>query len=252
MPISMRRATALRKRGDKREARCKEQREQSVKLLRDGIKVSEVMRATGLSRGTVGRIKGTLKRIMAQIAVDGRKSFSSTSCLLSDEAVRAWRARSSEVTYRKAKNKNSAKLHAERYEHVESYSEALRNIDAKHLGIFMNSNRLWNMDETAICAETGHETKGFSSMQNHHGRFRGQRAGKTKKYITAVVVVSESDCFALPLFIVSGKHVMRSWFEPLTATECSEDPRLQWMTRPSWMPDDAVVLMSENGSNDKS
>lgn len=78
------------------------------------------------------------------------------------------------------------------------------------MGIFKDPDRLWNMDEEAVCAETGQAMEVFSGVKSHHGGLIGNKSWKKSKHITAVVVVSASGRCAPPIFNVSGKHVMRS------------------------------------------
>ena len=195
--------------------------------------------------------KEDLKRAMTQISRDGRAGFRTKTKSASDDAVRAWRARNRETTYRYAENKSVAKLRAERYDHVASLERALKEVEKRNPNIFSHAERLWNMDETAIEVEYGKKRKVFSSSKSHHGGTKSQRGGKQSKHITAVVAVSASGRKTPPIFIVAGKNIMSSWFQPLSVEQIMGDTRLQWLTADDWFPRDAVVLMTENGSIEK-
>lgn len=97
--------------------------------------------------------QNALKRVMSKVAADGRSAFRGKGGAPSDNAIRAWRARNRDITFRKAENKNAAKLHAERFEHVESFDKSLWSVSEKHSCIFDDPVNLRNMDETAICAQ---------------------------------------------------------------------------------------------------
>lgn len=196
--------------------------------------------------------KNTVKSLMAQISTDGRVGFQTRSGIPSDDTLRAWRARNRDVTYRVAENKRTASLVAERYEHVCTFKKALQSVEERHSGIFSDPERVWNLDETAVSPEFGRKVKVFSPSGSHHGGSRAQRGTKSNKHVTALVAVSASGRRAPPLFIVSGKRIMESWFEPLDAFQVGDCKQLQWLSVPNWFPQDAVILMSENGSMEQS
>ena len=81
-----------------------------------------------------------LKTIIAKIAAGGRPGW--LSRLPCDDAVRSFRARHHEITFRNSENKDSAKLKGESFEHVLSYVTALKQVDTVHPGIFRNADRL--------------------------------------------------------------------------------------------------------------
>lgn len=55
-----------------------------------------------------------LKRVMALITADGRKTFRSATGVQSNDDIRNYRAQNRDITFRKAENKTASKLHAER------------------------------------------------------------------------------------------------------------------------------------------
>lgn len=193
----------------------------------------------------------TLKGVMGEIASDGRPGFRTTNGTPSDAAIRHWRATNRDTTYRKAENKTTAKLNAERFDHVQTFETALKKVGEINPGIFDNPERLWNMDETKVSAEFGQRQKVFGSSDTHHGGSRANNGGKCGKHITAVLAVSASGRKVPPVFIISGKNVMKNWFHGLSHQQIGGDPRLLWLTTNSWCPRDALILMSENGSMEK-
>lgn len=195
--------------------------------------------------------KSTLKSVMAQVSADGRTGFRTANGIPSEDTVRSWRARNRDVTYRVAENKRTASLVAERHDHVLTFKNALAQISEKHPGIFADPDRLWNLDETDVTAEFGRKIKVFSSSRSHHGGRRAQRGGKSSRHVTALVAVSASGRKTPPLFIVSGKRIMDSWFEPLKKFQVGNCKQLQWLAAPKWFPEDSVILMSKKGSMEK-
>lgn len=192
--------------------------------------------------------KNTVKTLMAKISADGRSGFRTPSGIPSEDAVRAWRVRNRDMTYRAVENKRTASLVAERYEHVVTFKNALQSIEAKHSGIFSDPDRVWNLDETAVSTELGRKTKAFCPSGSIQGRSRAQRGRKSSRHDSALVPISASGRRAPPMFVVSGKRMMKSWFEPLEKSQVGDRKELQWLAAPRWFPDDAVILMSDNGS----
>ena len=62
-----------------------------------------------------------LRRAMMEIVGDRRTGFRTKNGYVSDDVIRARRARNRDITYRYAENKTTAKLNAERYDHVASF-----------------------------------------------------------------------------------------------------------------------------------
>ena len=96
-----------------------------------------------------------LQSIFAKTASDGRDTFRTSNGLPSMDTIRSWRAKNRDITFRKLESKSRSKLLAERPEHVRTLQTALQTVAQLHPGIFENPNRLWNLDETEICASNG-------------------------------------------------------------------------------------------------
>ena len=92
----------------------------------------------------------TLRAIMAPIANDGRPGFHINDNMLSLDAVRSWRTGNRDITFRTAENKEQAKLHAENYGHLSTFVRVLKAVQFEFPGIFLEPDRLWNMDETSV------------------------------------------------------------------------------------------------------
>ena len=263
-------ATAVRKSGISR-ATC-----DRIKKANDGKNTSELAKLLNPAQNRAGKrtvlsseeesmIKDRLKyaaergfaydanmlaNVMREIASDGRKSYSTASGTPSKEAIRSFRARHRDITYRCAENKHTAKLRAENLDHVATFTRALQNVEKDHPTIFNNSDKLWNLDETEICADTGRKIKVFGSSSTHHGGSRAQH-GRAGRHVTAVMCCSASGKICPPTFIISGVNIMRSWFEPLSCEQIQGNNSLKWLCRRDWFPREALVLTSKNGSMEK-
>ena len=189
-----------------------------------------------------------LKIVMAKIAADGRPGW--LSRLPCDDAVTSFRARHSEITFRKSENKDSEKLKGENFELVLSYVTALKQVDTVHPGIFRNADRLWNMHETKVDAEFGKIVKVLGPPNTHQrGLVSSTSAAGSRKHVTYVIAISASGLKAPPFFIVAGKNRMSKWFEPLNSGIYKfENGRPHPLSEHGWCPDDACVAMTENGS----
>lgn len=97
----------------------------------------------------------------------------SASGIPSMDALRSWRAKNRDISYRKEENNSAAKLRDECLDHVATIAIALQEIEEKHGVIFHDADRVWNMDETSICTEAGKVVKVLSGVHNHHGGFTG-------------------------------------------------------------------------------
>lgn len=191
-----------------------------------------------------------LRAVMGRIAADGRKGWKNG--IPSYDTIRSFRARHRDITCRKAESKEHAKLKAENYAHVETFFDALQQVQNLHPGILINPNVIWNMDETAVDANEGDSTKVLSGADSHHGGFRGSStAYGICKHITAVVAVSASGLIAPPFFIIAGKKLSQRWWAPVKGTLknghcvagiCSR------FTKPNWFPHTGVIKLTENGS----
>ena len=201
-------------------------------------------------RGFAVDVSG-IKRIMMEVANDGRKGWK--NAVPSDDAVRAFRARHREITFRNYERKENAKLKGESYEHVQRYFEVLKDIEAKHPGILQDGNRIWNMDETAVDSTFGQKRKVFGPSNTHHGGFvASAKTAGAGKHITCVVAVSASGKKAPPFFIVSGKNVMSNWVEPLPSIYKNSGEICRKFEQENWFPKDGVIKCTEKGSMEMS
>lgn len=167
-------------------------------------------------------IDKNIRTIMNKIADDGRKRRWKYN-VRSDAAIRFYRARNRDITYRKAEHKTFAKLKAERYEHIKIFFDTMMNVEKLHPGITKNGDCVWNLDETAIDFSQGHIKKAFTCSSSRHGAFTGcsSRIG-ANKHITAVVAVSVAGRMTSTIFVVTGKHVMSKSFDVIP---CSSSTR---------------------------
>lgn len=193
--------------------------------------------------------KEGLKHIMSRVAADGREGFKNgVPC---EDVIRSFRARHRELTYKKAENKEQAKLKAQTFEHVQRFFDILTNVvNKEHPGLLRDPSLIWNMDETAVDATEGKPIKVYSSAGTKHGGFRKcSTLNGPSKHITAVIVASPAGLRAPPYLIVAAKNVMSNWLEPVTGkfTSAIQSKFLKY-TRHGWFPRDGVVKTTENGS----
>lgn len=201
MPLSMRRQALKEKQRNARDEAEAASQSMAVDQLREGVTVTQVIRNSGISRGTCYRIKNALdnddkalSRLMdpsknragrpavitkeedqvaksrllfaasrgfaynrdelrgafAQITTDGRQGYRTSTGAPSDDTMRSWRAHNRDMTYRAAQNKTASKIQVDRYEHVHTLENALKSIQEKNEGIFDDSDRFRNLDETSV------------------------------------------------------------------------------------------------------
>lgn len=187
-----------------------------------------------------------MRSIQARVSADGRKGFQNG--IPSNDAVRSFRARTPGLTYRKAENKEAAKIKGENYEHVKTLARELQKVGQDHPGIFDDPDRVWNMDETKVDAQFGIRERTFVGKNSRRGGFQvGSK--KSNKHITAVIAGSASGRVA-PLFVIAaGKKLMKKWYEPLDSTIYrNSDGSAHWLARDGWLPGDTALRTSENGS----
>ncbi len=101
------------------------------------------------------------KSLMSQIASDGRPNWKGG--VSSEGAIRAFRARNREITFKNAEKKDRSKL-------GEKASITFKG-SSKYWKTSGKDFRVWNMDETSISCEFGKRTKVVGSSQTHHGGF---------------------------------------------------------------------------------
>lgn len=138
-----------------------------------------------------------LRSMMAKVASDGRKGFAND--LPSDAAIRSFRARHRELTFRAQENKEIANISAENETHIKPFFDIIAGIGERSEGLLSNPNFIWNLDETAVDATFGKKEKVFTSSKSHHGGYKAcSTQYASQKHITAVVCVSASGLCAPP------------------------------------------------------
>ena len=148
-----------------------------------------------------------MKFVLQQICNDGRRSYQYGAP--SSAAIRTYRAKNRDITYRRTENKDAAKLRAENHDHIESLAHRLREIATNHGGIFDNPLPIWNLDEMHVDGEFGERVKVFSGSRSHHGGFTAVQKG-SGRHMTAVIAAAASGHLA-PLFLIAaGVNVMQS------------------------------------------
>lgn len=193
---------------------------------------------------------------MARIAADGRRGWKNG--IRSDDAVRSFRSRHREITYKKVEDKNASKLRAENRDHVGTFFIALKQIEILHPGLVKDPDRVWNVDETKVDATEAGFRKAFCASSGHHGGFSATSSTSgVDKHITAVVAVSASGRKSTPFFIVAGQRHMSKWTDALLNTTASSSisPALKQYdkyVKPEWFPNDGFVKMTTNGSMEMS
>jgi len=159
-----------------------------------------------------------MKSLHARIANDGRDGYKHD--VPTNDTSRAFRARHRALTYRNTENKDSAKLSAENYEHVQTLEKALREVENNSPGILSDPDLIWNMDETNVDGEYGQREKAFVGSHDHHGAFRSSTK-KPSKHITAVIAISASGRIAPPFLLLLEKVLCLTVF-CLSMVTCSE------------------------------
>ena len=190
--------------------------------------------------------KNTIKATLQNLVADGRPGYKNSTP--SDAAIRTYRALNLYITYRKAENKDAAKLGVESSEHVNTFDKRLADVEKRHPGIFHDPRRLWNMDETHVDGEFGRRIKTFTDASSHHGGFKSVHKGSGKR-VTAVLAASVSGHIT-PLFcIAAGKYIMEDWIKPLPRTFFKhENGASHWLAESGWLRSECVLRCTLNGS----
>lgn len=168
----------------------------------------------------------------------------------SSDAVRSFRARYREITFRNCENKDTAKLLGENFNHVKSCFDILTSIAAKYPGILQDADCIWNMDETKVDFTFGTRRKAFGASNSHHGVFTAATNTTAGKHMTAVVAVSASGRRGPPFFIVAGTHVLSSWLKPLSKNHLDQSCNLQRFAKSCWFRKAAFIKYTARVSID--
>lgn len=151
---------------------------------------------------------------------------------------------------RTARNKDLANLKAQCYAHVMTFEEAFSVVIKAFLCVAQNSDFSWNCDEVKIVCEKGNKVRVFFGSTEQCSDRSGSYDSGTGPHITMVVVVSASGRKAPPFF-VKGKNVMSAWAQPLPLDTAKVPNDFAKFCRADWIPGDACIVTSENGSMTK-
>ncbi len=88
--------------------------------------------------------KYTLKSLMSQIASDGRPRWKDG--VPSEGAIRAFRARRREITFRNAVNKDRSKFRGKSFDHVGGFFNILKDVEKSNPGILSDGDGVRNTD----------------------------------------------------------------------------------------------------------
>lgn len=190
------------------------------------------------------------RQVMGKIASDGRKN-SFKNAIPSAATVRKFRCDHRELTVRTGRNKDLSKLKAQTYAHVKTFQEALLRVIKSYPCVAQNPDFLWNCDEVGICCERGRKVRVFTSATAQCSNRTGSSDSGTGPHITMVMAISASGRKAPPFLIVKGKNIMSAWFAPIPLHPSKASEGIQRFCRPGWMPQDACIVTSENGSMTK-
>jgi len=190
-----------------------------------------------------------LPEIIRRIANDGRQGYKHG--MPTAETVRMFRARNvHRITLRKAQKKETAKLLGEHPAHAETYRDILQDLIKDHPHFGTHPEYLWNMDETDIDGR-GRVRKIFCASGAPSTGFESHPTLTNGPHMTCVVTTSPSGAKLPPFYIISGKMVMKRWFNPLTRRRNRTNPLradIQKYFELDWIPADAGIALSESGS----
>ena len=97
------------------------------------------------------------KTVMSSILAERCKGWKND--VLSDDSIRSFCARNSDLTYRNCKNKDTAKVEVQNYYHFKRYFFILTELNRTHPGTMLNGDRIWNVDETSVDSNFGGRVK---------------------------------------------------------------------------------------------
>lgn len=190
-----------------------------------------------------------LPSIMADIASDGRDGYVNGKPIA--DTVRYFRARHGDkITLRKGQKKDASKLLAEHPAHAETYKTILEAVIEANPHFKTSPEYIWNMDETEIDAR-GKVRKMFCAAGPSSTGFDSNPHIANGAHLTCVVTTSPSGEKLPPFFIIAGKMIMKRWWDPLRRRANRTgpiNPDIEQYFRENWMPEDAGIAVSENGS----
>ena len=85
-----------------------------------------------------------MKSVQGQIAQDGRNSFSNG--VPSSDAIRSFRARHMELTFRASEQVSSARLAAQNPTHIGTLKGVIQKLQKKYPGLFSDPRKIWNWE----------------------------------------------------------------------------------------------------------
>lgn len=120
-----------------------------------------------------------------------------------DDAIRTYRALNRDVTYRKAENMEATKHRAEKFDHVASFAQAFREVDASPPGILMTlvDYKIWTRPIVSLASELKHSPPLTLTMEDFLSVQKG-----SEKHFTAFLIASASGMLCSVIFC-SGQEV---------------------------------------------
>lgn len=185
---------------------------------------------------------------MSQIASDGLQRWRNNSP--GDDAIRSFRTRNREVSFRNTEYKGCLKLRSETFEPMQWFFDEMHRINNRHPGILSDPGRVWIMDALAVGTAFGQKTKSFADRRSHRGgSFLSESSSGNVKHVNSLIVASASYRKTAPFF-VAGKIVTARWLEPITIQSKRfraelGSSELTLLTHEEWFPRDGVVQCSE-------
>lgn len=303
MPPSLRRQTATLKARETRDKKAASARTLAVEMLKRGEKNVRIRERTGVSNGTLGRLKravleknvGTLncllnpddhrrgsptqispaaeRRIVMRLKDGAKRGFAMdkdglrlVACnvareenapfrngLPSQDWIRAFRSRHRDLTFKAHELKDTTKLAAESFEHVNTLACVLEKVFDDYPNMKKDPRLIWNFDETDVSGEFGAKVKVFSEA-GKHGGFRGTKGKGVGNHLTACVIANAAGDVLPPLFLFAGKNIMERWREPMNGEVWTDDLGTpDWFAKDGWLDTqgDLVLRGTPNGSMQK-
>ena len=192
---------------------------------------------------------GGARSLMAQIADDGRR-VKCRDGIPSADAMRPFRVRHPELSHRRGQAKELAKVRGESSSHAKTCVGVLKEVFKEHPELLQNPEAVANVDEAEADAQFGKWKRAYGSSE---GRGGGAAPGSARgPHATSFLAANAAGRVAPPFFLVSGKNAMPSGAEPLEPEQHRSVGELARFLRPNWMPQDAALRASANGSMEMS
>lgn len=188
-----------------------------------------------------------LSAFMASIANDGGYSYEPG--FPSKDTIRRFRSRHRDITLRHGQQKTISKLLAENTMHARTLQVVMEQVQQDHPTIFVDPDKVWNMDEIDFAASrTKHKI-----LMSSKGASTGSCATANNvrgKHMTRIMTTSPLGKKIPPLIIIAGAMVMKRWVYPLPGPmlDLHSFPDLERFCSEGWCPGDIGIPVSENGS----